>query len=155
MQTTEMSSERWMDKDVVLLTFWWLSLIQKTKWTHAIGINTDGAVDDLTNSGNLETERHISQNITYMWSLKRDTKDVVHKGNTGSQTEKRSVELPEGEIGDRGRMKSDVGINRNTPMYQKEFINDDATDSTGNATKYSSITQQGKESETLQVQLHV
>ena len=52
-------------------------------------------------------------------------------------------------------MKSDVGINRNTPMYQKEFINDDATDSTGNATKYSSITQQGKESETLQVQLHV
>ena len=90
-----------------------------------------------------------------MWSLKSDTKDVVHKGNTGSQTEKRSVELPEGEIGDRGRMKSDVGINRNTPMYQKEFINDDATDSTGNATKYSSITQQGKESETLQVQLHV
>ena len=37
----------------------------------------DGAVDDLTNSGNLETKRHISQDITYMWSLKRDTKDAV------------------------------------------------------------------------------
>ena len=41
----------------------------------AICNNMDGAVDDLTNSGNLETKRHMSQDITYMWSLKRDTKD--------------------------------------------------------------------------------
>ena len=100
----------------------------------------DWAVDDLSNSGNLETERHISQDITYMWSLKRDTKDAVQKWNTGSQTEKRSVEFPEGEIGERGRMKSEVGINRNTLMYQKEFINDDTPDSTRNTTQYSSIT---------------
>ena len=62
------------------------------------------------------------------------------KWNTGSQTEKRSVEFPEGEIGERGRMKSEVGINRNTQMYQKGFINDDTPDSTMNATQYSSIT---------------
>ena len=54
--------------------------------------------------------------------------------------EKRSVEFPEGKIGERGRMKSEVGINRNTLMYQKEFINDDTPDSTRNTTQYSSIT---------------
>ena len=100
----------------------------------------DGAVDDLTNSGKLETERHISQDITYMWSLKMDTEDIVYKGNTGSETEKRSVEFPDGEIGDRGRMKSEVGINRYTLMYQKVFINNDTSDSTGNTTQYSSVT---------------
>ena len=100
----------------------------------------DGAVDDLTNSGNLETKRHISQDITSMWCLKRDTKDAVQRRNTGSQTEKRSGEFSEGEFGERGRMKSEVGINRNTLMYQKEFINDDTPDSTWNATQYSSIT---------------
>ena len=56
------------------------------------------------------------------------------------QTEKRRVEFPEGEIGERGRMKSEVGINRNTLMYQKGFINDDTPDSTRNITQYFSIT---------------
>ena len=44
----------------------------------------DGAVDDLSNSGNLERKRHISQDITYMWSLKRDTKDADVPGNRGA-----------------------------------------------------------------------
>ena len=35
----------------------------------------DGAVDDLNNSGKLETERHISQDITYMCSRKMETKE--------------------------------------------------------------------------------
>ena len=48
-------------------------LSHQKEWTHAICSNMDGAVDDLSNSGNLETEIHISQDITYMWSLKRDT----------------------------------------------------------------------------------
>ena len=52
----------------------------------------------------------------------------------------RSVEFPEGEIGERGGMKSEVGINRNTLMYQKVLINDDTPDSTRNATQSSSIT---------------
>ena len=54
----------------------------------------DGAVDDLTNSCKLEAERHISHYITYMCSLKSDTKEVVYKGNTDSQMEKRSIQFP-------------------------------------------------------------
>ena len=46
----------------------------------------DGAVDDLTNSGNLGTERHISQHITYMCNLKNSANEFIYKTEADSQT---------------------------------------------------------------------
>ena len=66
-----------MDKEDVVRICNGILLSHKKEWNDAICSNMDGAVDDLSKSGNLETERHISQDITYMWSLKRDTKDAV------------------------------------------------------------------------------
>ena len=62
--------------------------------------------------------------------------DMKHRFTNG----KKKCRVPRGVIGERGRMKSEVGINRNTLMYHKGFINDDTRDSTMNATQYSSIT---------------
>ena len=41
----------------------------------------------------------ISYDITYMWNLKMDINELIHKADTNSQTEKQTYVYQRGKIG--------------------------------------------------------
>ena len=45
----------------------------------------DGPRDYLTKQSKSERKRKIPYNITYMWNLKYDTNELIHKRETDSQ----------------------------------------------------------------------
>ena len=58
----------------------------KKEWNNAICTNMDGPRDCHTKWSKSDRERQISYDITYMWNLKYDTNELIHKTETDSQT---------------------------------------------------------------------
>ena len=79
-----MSIDRWMDKDVLHIYNGVLPS-HKKEWNNAICSNMDGPRDYHTKWSKLDRERQI-YDITYMWSLKYDTNELIYKTETDSQT---------------------------------------------------------------------
>ena len=67
--------------------------------------------------------------MTYMWNLKNNTKELIYKTETDSQTQKTNLWLPKGKGG--GGINWEYEINRYTPLYIKYINNKDLLYSTG------------------------
>ena len=81
-----MSTDRWIDKDVVNIHNGIL-LSHKKEWNNAIYSNTDFPRDHHTKWSKSERERQISyDNYLYVESKKIVKKELIYKTETDSQT---------------------------------------------------------------------
>ena len=55
-------------------------------WNNAICSHMDGPRDYHTKWSKSERERQMSYDITYVWNLKYDTKELIYETETDSQT---------------------------------------------------------------------
>ena len=87
METTQMSINRWLDKDVVH-TYNGILSSRKKGWNNAICNNMNTTRDYHTkwSMSEREREREIPYDITYMWNLKYDTNEFICETETDSQT---------------------------------------------------------------------
>ena len=67
-------------------------------------------------------ERIIPYDVTYMWNLKHDTKELIYRTKTESQIQRLVVVKEEGE---RGRMDWELGIST-CKLLHKRWINNKA-----------------------------
>ena len=81
-----MSTDRWMGKEDVVHIYNGILTSHKKEWNNAICSNIDGPRDYHTKWSQLDRGRQISCDITYMWNLKNDTNELIHKTETNSQT---------------------------------------------------------------------
>ena len=58
----------------------------KKEWNKAICSNMYRSRDNHTKWSKLERERQMLYDITYMWNLKYDTKELIYKTETDYQT---------------------------------------------------------------------
>ena len=61
-------------------------LSHKTEWNNAICSNMDGPRDYHTKWSKPDRERQIPYDITYKWTLKYHTNELIYKTETDSQT---------------------------------------------------------------------
>ena len=61
-------------------------LSHKKEWNNAICSNMVATRDYHTKWNKSERERQISKDVTYMWDLKYDTKELIYKKEIDSQT---------------------------------------------------------------------
>ena len=80
-----MSTDRWMDKDVVHI-YNGILLGHKKEQNNAICSNMDGPRDYYTKWSKSDRERQISYDIAYMWNLKKDTNELIYETEIDSQT---------------------------------------------------------------------
>ena len=73
METTWMSINRWMDKDLVLI--YNRMLLNHQKWANAICSSTDGPRDHHKQSQKDKDKHHM---ISHMWNLKYDTNQHIY-----------------------------------------------------------------------------
>jgi len=73
-----------MDKKDVVQINNGILLIHINEWNNAIWCNIDGSRDCHTEWNKSEREGQISYDITYMWNLKYDTKELICKIETDS-----------------------------------------------------------------------
>ena len=57
-------------------------LNHKKEWNNAICSNMDGPRDDHTKWSKSDREGQILYDVTYMWNLKYDTNELIHKTAT-------------------------------------------------------------------------
>ena len=81
MEVTQMSTNRWMDKEEVVYIHNGILLSHKREWNNAICSNTDGPRDYHTKWS--KSKRTLS-GITYMQNLKYGTNEPIYE--TDSQT---------------------------------------------------------------------
>ena len=75
-----------MDKEDVVHIHNGILLSYKKEWNNAICSNMDGLRVYHTKWSKSVRERHIPYDITYMWSLKYDTNELIYETETDSQT---------------------------------------------------------------------
>ena len=73
-----------MDKKDVVQINNGILLTHINEWNNAIWCNIDGSRDCHTEWNKSERERQISYDITYMWNLRYDTKELICKIETDS-----------------------------------------------------------------------
>ena len=61
-------------------------LSHQKEWNNAICGSMDGPRDYHTKWGKSDRETQIPYDITYMWNLKHDTKELIYKTERDSQT---------------------------------------------------------------------
>ena len=81
-----MSIDRWMEKEYVVHMYNDILLSHKKEWNNTICSNMDGPSDYNTKWRKADRERQIPYDITYMWNLKYDTKELIYETETASQT---------------------------------------------------------------------
>ena len=86
LEITEVSIDRWTDKEDTVNTHGGILLRHKKEGNDAICSNTNGSRDNGTKQSQSERERQIPYDITYMRNLKYDTNEQSFKTETGSQT---------------------------------------------------------------------
>ena len=86
-----------------------------------------------------------------MWNLKYDTKELIYKTETDSQTYQTNLWLPKGKGGWGGINQQEFGISRYKLLNIKQVTNKDLLYSAGNYTQYFVITYKGKEPEKEQI----
>ena len=69
-----------------------------------------------------EKERQISYAMTYMWNLKCDTNEPIHKTETDSQTSRTDFWLPRGSCSG-GGVEWEFGVSRCKLLYRKQISN--------------------------------
>ena len=75
-----------MEKEDVVHIHNGMLLSYKKEWNNAICNNMDGPRDYHTKWSKSERERQTPYDITYMWNLKYDTKELIYERETDSQT---------------------------------------------------------------------
>ena len=75
-----------MDKDNAVDIYNGILLSHKEEWNNAICSKMDGPRDYHTKWNKSERERQIPYDITYMWNLKYDINELIHKTEIHSQT---------------------------------------------------------------------
>ena len=78
METTQMSIDRWVGEEDVN-TCNKMLLSHKKEWNNAICDNRDAARDYHTKWNKSERESQAPYDITYMWNLKENTKELIYK----------------------------------------------------------------------------
>ena len=68
----------------------------KNQSDRAICSNVDGPGDHHTEWSKPDRERQIPYEITCMWNLKDDTKELIYRTEINSQTQKTNLRLPKG-----------------------------------------------------------
>ena len=86
METTEMSIDRWIDKEDVVHICNGILLTHKKEWNNDICSNIDGPRGYHTKWSSSEGESQIPYDITYMWNLKYDINELIYETETDSQT---------------------------------------------------------------------
>ena len=71
METTEVSTDRWMDKEDVLYTYNVISLKYKKEWNFATCSNMHGLWVLYAMWSQSERERYILHDITCKWNLRK------------------------------------------------------------------------------------
>ena len=61
-------------------------ILSHKKWNNAICSNMDGLRDYYTKWSRSEREKQIPYDITYMWNLIYDTKELIYEREIDSQT---------------------------------------------------------------------
>ena len=106
MGTTEVSTSRWMDKDVVHV-YKGIVLSHKKEYNITICSNMDAARDYPAKRSKSEKERQIPYDTTYMWNPKYGTSELVYKIETNSQTWRTDSWSQRGRL---GREKNALGF---------------------------------------------
>ena len=86
METTLMSTDRWMDKEDVVHIYNGILLSHKKEQNNAICSNMYATRDYHTKWSKSERERQIPYDITYMWILKYGRNELIYETETDSQT---------------------------------------------------------------------
>ena len=73
-------------------------LSHRKEWNNAICSNMDGFRDHPTMGSKSERERQILHDITYMWNLKYDTNELIHKTETDSHRKQTWLSKRKGSI---------------------------------------------------------
>ena len=98
LEATKVSINRWTDKEDVVYIYNGILLNHKNEWNNAICSDMDRPRDYHTKWSKSDKERQISYDITYMWTLKNSTNELIYKTETDSQTKKNW--LPKGKGGE-------------------------------------------------------
>jgi len=93
-----MSVNRGMDKEDMVHTHNGVLLSHKKELNTAICSSLDGPSDDHTKWSKSDRGQ-ISYDITYMWNLKMDINELIHKTDTDSQTTKQTYFYQRGKMG--------------------------------------------------------
>ena len=88
METTSMSTDRWMNEDEVVHIHNGILLSHKKEQDHAICSNIDGTGDSHTKWSKSERERQKPYDITYTWNLTYGTNEPFHRKKTPLHLEK-------------------------------------------------------------------
>ena len=81
-----MSNDRWMDKEDVVHIYNGILLSHKKEQNWVICRDVDGPGVCHTEWSKPDREKQISYDITYMWHIKKDTNEIVHKTEIDPQT---------------------------------------------------------------------
>ena len=98
-----MSIDRGMDKEDVAHIYSGILLSLKKEWNNAICSNMDGPRDYYTKWSKPDRERQISYDITYIWNLKNESNELIHKQKWLTYIEN-NLWLPKGESGGRDKL---------------------------------------------------
>ena len=77
--------------------------------------------------------------ITYMWNIKNETTESIHKKETDSQTQKKKTYASQRGEGEEGQVRSKA-TNRYKLLYAKQISNEDVLYNRGNYSQYLIIT---------------
>ena len=105
-ETTEMSPERWTDKDVVYMYNKYCTAMKK-EWSNAIYSKMDRLRDYHMKWSKSDRERNIPHDITNMWNLKEWHKLTYLQNRRDSETQKTNYGYPKGK---RGGERHKLGI---------------------------------------------
>ena len=86
METTQISTDRWMDKKMWCINTMEYYLAIKKEWKNAICGNLDAPRDYHTKWRKSKRERQIPYDVTYTWNLKYDTNELIYETETDSET---------------------------------------------------------------------
>ena len=93
-------STQWISQRDVVYIYDGISFSHTEEWN---SVSVDGPRDDHTKWSESDRERQISCDITYMWNVKYDAKELNYK--TDSQTYKANLWLSKGK-GERDKIRS-------------------------------------------------
>ena len=81
-----MPIDRWIVKEDVVHIYNGILLSHKKERNWVICIGMDGSRDCHTEWSKSEREKQLSNDVTYMWNLKKETNELIYKTEIDSQT---------------------------------------------------------------------
>ena len=87
MEATEVSNDKWVNKDDVVYIYSGILLSHKNEWNNAIWSDTDGPRGYPAKWSQSDWEGQWSHSTTYTWNQKTDTNEIIYKMKVDSQTQ--------------------------------------------------------------------